>query len=82
MMTKLLLNRWAATIVFNRMLPHGIAISFVALYPMSIPEAARSKAWVCGRSLAGNADSNPVGRHICVPLVSVVCIQVEVSVSV
>ena len=24
-----------------------------------IPVAARSKAWVCGRSLAGNAGSNP-----------------------
>jgi hypothetical protein len=23
--------------------------------------AARSKAWVCGRSLAGIADSNPAG---------------------
>jgi len=27
---------------------------------MLIPVAARSKAWVCGRSLAGIAGSNPV----------------------
>ena len=26
------------------------------------PVAARSKAWVCGRSLAGIAGSNPAGR--------------------
>jgi hypothetical protein len=27
-----------------------------------IPLAARSKAWVCGRSLAGIVGSNPAGR--------------------
>ena len=26
-----------------------------------MPVAARSKAWVCGRSLAGIAGSNPTG---------------------
>jgi hypothetical protein len=36
-----------------------------------IPVAARSKAWVCGRSLAAG--------HGCLSLVSVVCCQVEVS---
>jgi len=30
---------------------------FISVYP--IPVAARSKAWVCGRSLAGVAGSNP-----------------------
>jgi len=41
-----------------------------ALQP--IPVAARSKAWVCGRSLAGIAGSNPTGgMDVCV-LVSTV----------
>jgi hypothetical protein len=43
--------------------------------------AVRSKAWVCGRSLAGTAGSNPTGGHECLSLVSVVCYQVEVSES-
>jgi len=40
--------------------------------------ATRSKAWVCGRSLAGIASSYPAGGHVCVSLVSVVCCQAEV----
>ena len=40
--------------------------------------AARSKAWVCGRSLAGIAGSNPAGGRGYVSLVSVVCCQVKV----
>ena len=43
--------------------------------------AARSKASVCGRSLAGFAGSNPSGGHGCLYLVSFVCCQVEVSVT-
>jgi hypothetical protein len=39
--------------------------------------AARSKVWVCGRSLTGIAGSNPAGG-MDVYLVSVVCCQVEV----
>jgi hypothetical protein len=42
--------------------------------------AARSKAWVCGRSLAGFMGSSPAG-DMDVYLVSVVCCQVEVSAS-
>ena len=31
------------------------------------PVAARSKAWICGRSLAGFAGSNPAGgAEVCV----------------
>jgi len=45
--------------------------------PISL--AARSKAWVCGRSLAGIAGSNPAGGNGSLFLVSVVCFQVEVS---
>jgi hypothetical protein len=29
--------------------------------PLLIPVAARSKAWVWGRSLSGTSDSNPAG---------------------
>jgi hypothetical protein len=49
--------------------------------PEPIPAVARSKAWVCGRSLAGIVGSNPAGGHGCLSLVSVVCSQVEVSAS-
>jgi hypothetical protein len=44
-----------------------------------IPVAARSKAWVCDRSLAGIAGSSPLERRVCLSVVSVVCCQVEVS---
>ena len=40
---------------------------------------ARSKAWFCGRSLAGIAGPNPPRGHRCLSVVSVVCRQVEVS---
>ena len=43
--------------------------------------AARSKAWVCGRSTAGIVGSNPAGGYGCLSVVSVVCCQVEVSAS-
>ena len=37
---------------------------------MPIPVAARSKAWVCGRSFAGIVGSNPAGgMDVCVVLV-------------
>jgi hypothetical protein len=40
--------------------------------------AARSKAWVCGRSFAGIVGSNPAGcMHV---VLSVVWCKVEVSV--
>jgi hypothetical protein len=45
---------------------------------LPVPVAARSKAWVCGRSSAEIVGSNPTGgMDVC--LVSVVCCQVEVS---
>jgi len=44
---------------------------------LPIPVAARSKAWVSGRSLDGILDSNPAGgMDVCV-----VCCQIEVSAS-
>ena len=43
--------------------------------------AVRSKAWVCGRSLAGIAGSNPAGGMDDFSLVSVVSCHVEVSAS-
>jgi hypothetical protein len=41
--------------------------------------AARSEAWVCGRSLAGITGSNPAGDMDGCLFVSVVCCLVEVS---
>jgi len=41
--------------------------------------AARSKEGVCGCSLAANVESNRAGRHEWLSVVSVVCVQVEVS---
>ena len=46
------------------------------LYGRSV--TARYKAWDCGRSLAGIAGANTLG-HGCLPILSVVCCQVEVS---
>ena len=46
---------------------------------MPVPVAARSKAGVCGRSLAGIVGSNPTGGMNVLSLVSVVCCQVEIS---
>ena len=43
--------------------------------------AARSKACVCGRSLAGAAGSKPAGGLDVCRLLSVVCCQAEVSVT-
>jgi len=46
---------------------------------MPIPVAVRSKAWVCGRSFAGVAGSNPTGSmDIC--LFRILCVmKVEIS---
>jgi hypothetical protein len=38
---------------------------------LPVPVAARPKAWVCGRSLAGIAGSNPAGEHGCLSVFSV-----------
>ena len=39
----------------------GICMNIYDTVPF--PAAARSKAWFCGRSLAGIMGSNPTGRH-------------------
>ena len=45
----------------------------------TIPVAALSKSWVCGRSLAGIAGSSPAGIiDVCL---FCVCCQVKISVS-
>jgi len=44
-----------------------------------IPLAARSKAWVYGRSPAEIVGSNPTGGYGYLSVVSVVCCQVEIS---
>jgi hypothetical protein len=61
-------------------LSYDFCIHFIISYslPKPIPMAAQSKAWVCARSLAGIASSNPAG--VWMTPVSVEC-QVEVSVS-
>jgi hypothetical protein len=41
-------------------------------FHLLLPVAARFKAWVCGRSLAGIAGSNPAGGMV-------VCCQVQIS---
>ena len=43
-----------------------------------IPVAARSKAWVCGHSLAGVVGSNPAVVGLSLSIVGVVCCKVEV----
>ena len=48
------------------------------MHNLPVPVAARSKAWVYGRSPAAIVGSNPTqGLDVCV--LSVVCCQVEVS---
>jgi hypothetical protein len=50
------------------------------MYELPVPVVARSKEWVCGRSLTGIAGSNTDGG-MDVSLAGVVCCQVEVSAS-
>jgi hypothetical protein len=49
----------------------------IRLFP--VPVAALSKAWVCGRSLAGVLGSNPSGSNGYLSVVIVVCSQADVS---
>jgi len=56
--------------------------NFVVVYlPLFIPAGARPKAWVCGRSSAGIAGSNPTGGMDVLSVVNVLHCQVEVSAS-
>jgi hypothetical protein len=57
----------------------NIVTRFQASISVSRPirVAARSKAWVCGLSLAGISGSNPAGGMDVLSLVSVSCCQVE-----
>jgi len=69
------LNNSAILWLYSRVTKH--ILKYVLLYK-PIPVAARSKAYVCGRSRAEIVGSNPSGgMDVCV--VSVVCCQVEVS---
>jgi hypothetical protein len=49
------------------------------MHNMPVQVAARSKAYVCGRSPVDFVVSNPSGGHGCLSVVSVMCSQVEVS---
>ena len=50
------------------------------LFILPVPLAARSKAWVCGRSPAEIVGSNPTGGHGCLSVANVVCCQVELNI--
>jgi len=54
----------------------GILYLITLILGVPIPVAARSKAWVSGRSLAGKTDRIPPG-HGCLSLGSVVFCQVK-----
>ena len=59
-----IVNNYSVTRLVKRIPWYGVFLSF--------PVAARSKAWVCGCSLAGIAGSNPAGTvHVC--LLQVLC---------
>ena len=74
--------QWSSTSTACRfMIQCWSELMFVIIPAVSLVHllvAARSKAWVCGRSLAGIVGSNPVGVYGCFSPVSVVCCQVEV----
>jgi len=53
----------------------------IHIFLVPIPVAARPKALVCGRLLAGIVGSNPAGGHKCLSLVSVVCCKLEITAS-
>ena len=62
-------------------MPTGSYISIPPIRCHAIPVAAPSKAWVCGRSLAGIAGLESRRRHGCLSLVNVVFCQAEASAS-
>ena len=71
---------FSTTVVWN--ISHSKKNSVRYYHKWPIPVAARSKAWVCGRSLVGIVGSNPAGgMDVCLLWVGVVCCQVEVSAS-
>jgi len=58
---------WAGQLYLFLQLPYflgrggNLLIEVTYFSKAPIPVAARSKAWVCGRSLAGRPGSNPAG---------------------
>jgi hypothetical protein len=59
-----------------------LVFAYPTLLSSPVPVAARSKAWVWGRSLAGVACSDPTVRGDgCLSVVIIVCCQAEVSVT-
>ena len=57
--------------------PSRFSFSKLTVQPISL--AARSKAWVYGRSLAEIVGSNPAEGQGCLSVLSFVCCQVDVS---
>jgi hypothetical protein len=65
-------SRWRGKWQLGVCRPHWLVklIFMYVMFHMPIPVATRSKAWVCGRLLAGIAGSNPSGgMDICLPWV-------------
>jgi hypothetical protein len=59
------LGRKVTYTVFNiKNFVFEVLILLLLLLLLPIPVAARSKAWVCGRSLAGIVGSNPAGNMV------------------
>jgi hypothetical protein len=75
-----MLNKWhSAKSVLFLFLPLLYVYFYIAILRLPIPVAARSKAWVCGHSLAGVVSSNPAGdMHVC--LLWVLCVVRVLSV--
>jgi hypothetical protein len=73
----------AGSNLFNIHPVHSLTVLRITvnyMYRQPIPVAARSKAWVCRRSLVGTVVSNPAGGAWMF-IVNFVCCQVEVSAS-
>ena len=64
-------------IVIQERTVQGISVLLFVVLP--VPVAARSEAYVFGRSPAEIVGSEYHGDHGCLSVVSVVCCQVEVS---
>jgi hypothetical protein len=58
-----------------------LSVEWSCIVVIANPSGRAAKAWVCRRSLAGIAGSNPAGVMDVLSIVSVVCCQVAFSAS-
>jgi hypothetical protein len=76
---KIMLQNYVTNI---SLIQHRLQIHFYTeQYKCPIPVAARSKAWVCGRSIAADCGFESRRGNGCLSFVGVVCCQIEVSAS-